>query len=268
MTCGSIWLTRDVDAVPLDRGAGTLWVYADKWAPPAAERRMAATPFLRDPWESVADIDLLVVVGLTDIVTPANRVRTGPFLTEPWRGPQRESVDRCLFVGEPWRAWWHWGCVGAEWDDVPHSFAMEGRWNQSMEGRRSNPCTLEEVLRVGRGIVRAHASAPRFGGLTVNVRKVNDDVRAGYAREKELAFQEETTWKGLVKRLGAFAQEACAERSVPSRTALFKALGDLVCPSITVTDLPVDALIAGWYRETVALVDGVAAGCAEGAWTR
>jgi len=265
---GNIWITGDPNNVPLDRGERSLWVYSDKWVTPVVERKMTFDKYLKDPWGSIADIDRVIVVGLTDIITPSNRVKTGPFLTEPWRGPMRESIDRRLFIGEPWRAWWHWGCVGGKWDDINHSFALEGKWNQAMDGRITDPCSIAEFLRVGKGTIKTHRSAPTFGGIHIDVRAVSNDIRNAYEKEKARAFEEETTWRGVVKRLGAFAQSNCPWRVMPSRMNLFKVLGELIPPRIVATDLPVDTLVSDWHSKTVQLVDCIVKEFTGTQWTR
>lgn len=254
---GHIWLTDRPDCVPLPRDEKALWVYADKRRRPRAERTLPASTYLADPWAALRGVERLVIVGLTDIVTPANRVKTGPFLNEPWRGPVRDSVDRCLFVGEPWRAWWHWGCAGATWDDVPHSFALEGRWNQALDQRRADPCTFEEFCRVGAGVIVADPAVPRFDGIEVDVIPVSQATHQAYQDEKAQSFEQETTWRGLVKRLGAFAQQVEPRRHIPSLSQMFRKLGDgpLI---LVVTDLPVDTFLVERCRSLVTTVDGVA----------
>lgn len=251
-----IWLIDDPDRVPLDRGSSSLWVFPDRWKPPTAARTMPAKRYLADPRGALKGIELLVIVGMSAIVTPANRVKTGPYLNEPWKG-RRESVDRTLFVSEPWRAWWHWGCVGAKWDAVPHSFALEGLWNQYMDGRVDDPCSLNEFVRLGSGIVMSSIHTPRFSGIDVDIIRVGDAVHARYQEEKAEAFELETTWRGLLRRLGKFAQAIEPRRSVPQNADLFRHLG-VSRPKIIATDLPVDTWIVERHRKTVALVDGIA----------
>jgi hypothetical protein len=254
---GHIWLTDNPDAVPLDRSKKTLWVYADKRPAPMADRVMPASVYLESPRQALIGVDLLVVVGMTDIVTPSNRVQTGPFLNEPLRHPRRESIDRTLFLSEPWRAWWHWGCVGARWRDVTHSFRLEGLWSQWLDARIDDPCSLSELMQVGADTIIAAPDAPRFGGLVVDVVEQPTDVHADYQREKSAAFEQETTWRGLVRRLGIFAQSVEHRRSVPTKAQLFRQLGKSQ-PHLVVTDLGVDRWLTEHYNYLTNLVDGVA----------
>lgn len=254
---GRIWLTDNPDAVPIDRSSRTLWVYADTRPRPMADRTLQASAYLAAPRQSIVGVDLLVIVGMTEIVTPSNRVKTGPFLNEPTAYPARESVDRALFIGEPWRAWWHWGCVGAAWRDVPHSFRLEGLWSQWLDNRIDDPCSLSEFRHVGAGVVVAAPDAPTFGGLAVDVIPQPPDVHDAYQIEKAAAFEQETTWRGLVKRLAAFAQAAEPLRAVPTKAQMFRMLGTRQ-PRLVVTDLGVDRWLSDHYRYLVGLVDGVA----------
>lgn len=255
---GRIWLTADPNSVPLDRGPSTLWVHPDRRPAPKAARTLTATQYLDRPWDAIRGADTLVVVGMTEIVTPANRVKTGPYLNEPFPNVVRHSVDRTLFIGEPWRAWWHWGCVQAPWEDVPHSFCLEGRWNQAMEGRREDPCSLDVVLRIGRGVVTAMPDAPRFGEIEVQVIPQPEEVHAAYLEEKRQAFETETTWRGLIRRLGAFAQHSAPSRYLPTGVKLFRHMDDLIPLKIVATDLAVDTWLLSQLRQTVSLVDEVA----------
>lgn len=270
-----IWLTDNTRRVPLDRGKRSLWVYSDKWERPEAERAVPAAEFIEHPWShySAETTDTVIIVGMSTIVTPSNRVKTGPFLNEPWSG-RRESIDRCLFVGEPWRAWWHWGCVGAKWHDaiagdvVQHSFAMENRWNQYLDNRRPDPCSLESFKAIGKNIVITGSHTPRFGGMDIEVIPVMHLYGEEYLAEKEKAFEHMTTWRGIVKALSAFAQRVAPERRVPSVSQIFNALGK-TRPSLVISDLPVDRWISSHLRYLVDLTDGIAeAFQQEDAWIR
>ncbi len=266
MSTGHIWLTDDPDKVHLDRSPKALWVYADKWRKPIADRTIPASRYLDDPWKSLQDVETLVIVGMSAIVTPSNRTKTGPYLNEPFN-IHRESVDRTLFVGEPWRAWWHWGCVGAKWAGVSHSFALEGLWNQYMDARRDDPCSLQSFLSMGENVVVSGSNTPRFNGMSVETIHVDGDVLDRYQEEKAMAFEQETTWRGLVRRLGAFAQEVEPLRSMPRLSDLFKCLG-IKKPEIIATDLPVDVWQVSHFQYIIDLVDGIADGFRkEDAWT-
>jgi hypothetical protein len=251
-----IYLTSTPETAPVDRGPRALWVHPDRaHRRPVVPWTVSAAEYFELPMADIRRADVVVVVGLSQIVTPGNRVRTGPRLTEPWDGPPRVSVDRALFLGEPWRAWWHWGCVRAPWDDVETSFRMENLCAQALDKRRPDPCTIEEFVRVGTGVVRADDTAARFGGLDVEVLPTDP---TGYDEEKARAFEEETTPAGLTRRLGQWAQAREPRRSVPTTARLFLELGRGRPPKVVATDLPVDRWLVSRLRHLIDLTDGIA----------
>jgi len=246
-----LWLTDDPAKAGLPTGSDTVWLHAAGEAV-QAERTVSLPEFLKGPREAVRGSKLLVVVGLvTNLCRPANRVKLGQYLTEPWWGPPRISVDTHLFVGDPWRFWWHFGCAGAAYADLHTSYRLESQWKHYVERGGENPCSPEMLLRFGRGVIGFRGGF-KFDSFSVATEVVSGDVRDRYAVEKEKAFAEEKTANGIIKRLAKFVQAACPNRNFPADPTQ---QGNL---AVTATDLPVDAFLLDRLRETVELTNAVA----------
>lgn len=247
---------RIEDAV-IDADAGALVVrHADYPSPRVGDGcRVVTWPtFAAAPEAHLRGIKRLVVVGLGRILSPSNRTKVGPLLLRPLPGVERVSVDRTLFFGEPWRAWWHFGCVGAPFGIYSYSYLVESHWRGAQEGAREDPVSLAQIVKHGRGVIRA--LAPRFfGDFAHRVVPLGADAHAAYAEEKARAFEHEHTSAALLARLGAFAQKLCPERSVPPERALWRGIGEV--PPIVHTDLAVDAWLVGELRSRVNLTNGI-----------
>jgi len=250
-TMSQILLTSSFDAAPFDRGPRTVWLHGNRDSI-AAERTVALSQFLDKPRESVAGAELLVVCGLVSrLCTPSNRVRLGQFLTEPWWGPPRVSVDTHLFVGDPWRMWWHWGCAGKPFANYYTSYRLESDWKRYVETGAGNPCAIERIVEFGAGVVQ-HRGGFRFGRVDIRFEQLSSQAHEEYAAEKERAFAEEKTVAAILRRLAAFAGRLYPERVVPRDLFEFRN------HEIRVTDLGVDTYLAGRIREAVALTNAVA----------
>lgn len=249
-----IFLTTTPDLLDLPRDRSAVWLHANRAPRPLAERTVTMGDFMRDPHGAVRGADVLIVVGLvSQITTPGNRVKTGQWLTDPWpSGPRRVSVDDKLFITDPWRLWWHFGCVGADYMGLATSYRAESMWRNSLVGKEPNPVTLENVLRYGHDVVRA-LNPFRFD-YSVRVELMPPDVHTAYLSEKERAFSEERTINAIIDRLSAFAQRVYPERQVPSFRAMFNSSR----LSVVATDLGVDRWLVAQIEERVRLINGVA----------
>lgn len=221
-----------------------------------AARHMIWEDFLEAPRAWMSGTSTMVVVGLNRILTPANRTKLGPYLLRPIAGLRRISVDRTLFTVEPWRAWWHFGAVGAPFQDYTYSFLAESHWRAAQDGVRPDPFTLETITEAGRGVIVTHGE-PWFSPLEVHRVTMRDEVRAAYLEEKERAFEEEHTPKAIIKRLAEFAQQAMPERSILTPARMFATRR----PAVRQTDLGVDDWLVGQLRGLVNLSNGIVERC-------
>lgn len=250
-----ILLTNCVTNVDAPREQDALWIYGSGWTPPNDASSVPVKVFMDDPWRHLRGKRRLVLLGLvSSITTPGNRVKTGQFFTDPLEGFERWSIDDKLFVVDPWRLWWHFGCVGEPIANCNTSYRMESQYKQYVEGRGENPCDKKNLLRHGTG--RLKSLRPfRFGRVEYHIEPMPAGVRLDYAKEKELAFHEEHTINAILKRLGDFVQRVYPERHIPSHGELFKMRAKLLPLTIKATDLGIDCLLLSWIRERIDLIE-------------
>ena len=251
----AIILARDTGSVEVDADDGAVCVRHRGCEPPRTGPgclHLTHEEFAADHRAALAGRSLMVLVGLSRIATPANRTRVGPLLWGPLPGLRRISVDRTLFVAEPWRAWWHFGAVGAPYRQYTYSYLAESHWRAAQDGVREDPFSLAAIARCGAGVVRS--CYPRyFEPLDVEIAPVPPDARTAYVELKERAFDEEHTPSAIVERLAEFAQAACPRRAIPTPARLFAATSH----RIVATDLGVDRWLVGRLRALVDLTDGI-----------
>lgn len=259
MTEPRILLARDTGTVRLDVGPEAICVCARGYAPPTTGpgcAHMDFAAFEADPRGAMAGRSTLVLVGLSRAMTPSNRTReVWEILFNASRDWHKVSIDRTLFVAEPWRAWFHWGFVGAPYREYTYSYLAESRWQAHRDGmREEDPFGLAEVQRWGAGLIRS-GYRRWFGRLDVETVAASQEVHAAYQEAKAAAFDEESTLAGLLKRLGAFAQQACPRRAIPQPGRLF----DRTTHRIVATDLPIDRFLLARLWSLVELTDGIGA---------
>ena len=196
---------------------------------------------------------VMVTVGLSRILTPSNRVRLGQVLLRPRPTVRRISVDDVLFVSEPWRAWWHFFATRTAYRDFTDSFIAESKFRAAHENRTSDPFSLDEIVRWGRGHIQATGPF-RFDPIFETVVPMPASVHEDYAVIKEDAFTQEKSVSAIIRRLSGFASSVLPERQVPTTSAIFR--GRSV--QITRTDLAVDVYLASVIRHAVDLTNGIA----------
>lgn len=198
----------------------------------------------------------MYVVGLSKLLTPSNRVRLGQVLLRPRPGLRRISVDRFMFIGEPWRAFWHLYAVGIPHRGFPDSFLAESRWRDAVARQIEDPFSAEAILAsAGERIVRA--DAPVLSVPDVDWVGVAPQIHDEYAVEKALAFAEETSIQAILQRLGVFAAKALPVRRVPTLSRLFAPGGP---GDVVATDLPVDRFLVGRLLGAVRTTNQIATG--------
>lgn len=250
---GRIILTHDPS--PLEVSGRAFAVVAPGYSAPSGMKVVDVNELMVAPMRWIRGDVTMVVVGLSKLMTPGNRVRLGRVLLRPYEGLTRISIDRQLFVSDPWRMWWHFYAVGHERWGFTDSFLAESRWKMAHEQRTEDPFGVPKVLDAMRDVVEVR-DAFRFGAIDVEVRHLSEQQHAAYARLKEEAFTHERSIAAIIKRLAAFAQEACPERSIPSPARLFQRP-----PSrIVRTDLGVDRYLVEQLMSRVELTNAIAGG--------
>lgn len=202
---------------------------------------------------------VVLVAGLSRILTPSNRVKVGQIVLRPRPGLTRIIVDRFLFVVEPWRSYWAFRSVGVAYRDFPDSFRAESRWKDAHAQQTPDPFSLDEIRRHAAGVVVAQPDAPTLPALDVETVAVAGAVHDRYAAEKAAAFAEETSIAAILRRLAAVADEALPGRFMPSPASLFSPRS--VPRRVVVTDLPVDGYLLGRLQSVIEITNGMARPC-------
>lgn len=195
----------------------------------------------------------LVMCGISKLITPGNRVTLDPIWGRRRPGLRRISIDRLLFVSEPWRIWWHFSAVGDERWGYTDSFLAETRWRAAIERKLPDPFGIEETLRRCDGIVHVR-DAFRFGSIPVRTIALPGHAHDEYALVKEAAFRDVGSIAGIIKRLSDFAQRICPERSVPTQSRLFSATPK----EIVRTELAVDTYLTEHLLNRIKLTNAIA----------
>lgn len=251
-----IFLTKDTSKPQPWFNSHALCVYHKSHSPPSVEqwRYSEWSEFKDRPRELLRAVERLVVVGLNSIITPGNRTHlVFEVLFNNTPDLPKLSIDRTLFVSEPWRAWFHFGLVGAKYRDYSYSYIAESHYNAFVDGaREDNPFSIEEVTTWGRGVIACEY--PVFGGLSITTQQLMPSVHDEYARLKEECFEQETSIKAIVSRLSEFAQSACSDRRIPRPSDLFKKDAH----HIVKTDLRIDDWLVSQLENMMSLANGVA----------
>lgn len=235
-------------------------VCAKGWDPPPGVPAVEVEAVVAEPERYFGEPGTMVVCGLSRLNTPTNRVRLGQVLHRQRPGITRLSVDDRLFVIDPWRMFWHFIAVGADYRGLTDSFLAETKWLAAREQQTPDPFSLDEVKRWGAGVIRC-IDPFEFADPILEVREVSAGVREKYAAEKALAFEEEPTIQGIIRRLAAIAATAEPSRTIPTKAGLFRVCaGSLLRERVRIvrTDLPVDALLTGEVLHLIALTNGIA----------
>ena len=153
-----IILTRETGLYRVDLDIPAVVAYHRAYRPPLVTGDVLVVPLEEleaNPRGVMGDRTTLVMVGLSRAMTPSNRTHElWEILFNATPGWHKVSLDTTLFVGEPWRAWFHWGFVGAPYREYTYSYLAESHWKAHREGTLSvDPFDLETVTRWGRGVV-------------------------------------------------------------------------------------------------------------------
>ena len=233
-------------------------VVADGYEAPVGLPSVPLEVVLADAERLLDGSKTMVVVGLTRMMTPTNRVQLGRVFLRPRPGLTRICVDRTLFVGEPWRAWWMFRAVGEDaYFGLTDSFLAETRWNAAEELGTEDPFSWEHLSHAMRGVVLVDSDAFRIPCPVWVTVPTSDEVKAEYAAEKERAFTNEKTLPAIVRRLAAVAQRAVPSRYVPELSTLFRSKARMPAPPVK-TDLAVDTFLANRLDSRITLTNAIA----------
>lgn len=239
----SIILSKDIGSLFVECEKGTICVYHKSYQTPVLPddvRCVEFSVFEKNPRRYMEGIPSLVFVGLNKAMTPSTRTHdVFEVLFNNSKDLKKISVDKTLFVSEPWRAWFHFGLVGARYREYTYSYLAESRWNSYVDRViEADPFSIDEIRKYGKGKIRSMYDR-YFDSIRINVENVSDSFHEKYQEEKRRAFDEEHTLFAITRRLESVAKEAFPKRKIPNKTTLFSKDSH----EIFVTDLPIDTFL-------------------------
>jgi hypothetical protein len=266
-----IYLSKDVASLRLNHLSGrVVCAYHHAYKLPDI-RGAVFVPFAefeRDFVEHLKNCETLVVVGLNKIITPSTRTHeVFPVLYRQSHHISRISVDYTLFEGEPWRAYFHFGFVGANYADFPYSYAAERQYINWLDGYRAeNLFSADRMRQFSRGVVGS-TYRRLIAPPTVKTIRMSPEVHDEYQELKAHAFEHYGTPKKIIAELAAFAQKACPGRFIPQLGQIVRAgnrKADEMFENRTeliATDLKVDQYLVGRINEGIDTINAVAEEC-------
>lgn len=212
--------------------------------------------FADDPHDALASYDTALFLGLSNMMTPSNRTDDVWEFTFNQMDTPAVSVDRNLFRSDPWRAWFHFGLVDAEYRDYTYSYLAETDYEQYFNGQTDdNPFSLAEIRTWGEDIIESqYRQYFRMFDVTVGY-EADASEEYEYSELLDDLFQEKNTIGQVRRALAAYAGDIYPERQVPSRHQLFRNGTDW---TLRITDLPIDRWKASYLRDLVELTNGIA----------
>lgn len=248
-------MTLSPEELDFSRWENPICVYSSQYSGIDQVPSVAFDEFKKDPRNKIEDYETLVFLGLSDAMTPSNRTdEVWEFLFNQTDKPCI-SVDRLLFKSDPWRAWFHFGLVDAEYRDYTYSYLAENDYSHFFNGQTDeNPFSLEEIKKWGEGVIESH--------YTKYFQRFEDE--AGYeaspAEEYEYSerldelFGEKNTVGQVRRGLEQFCDEIYPDREMPKRHQLFRGSREW---ELKRTDLPVDRWKASRLQNLVDLTNKV-----------
>lgn len=214
--------------------------------------------FADAPQEYLDGYETAIFLGLSEMMTPSNRTDDVWEFTFNQMDTPAVSVDRYLFRSDPWRAWFHFGLVNAEYRDYTYSYLAESDYDQYFNGQSDdNPFALDEILEWGDGIIESQYRT-YFREFDVTIGYETDaSERYEYSERLDDLFAEKNTVGQVRRALESYADDLYPERSVPSRHQLFRNGREW---ELRITDLPIDRWKASYLQELVELTNGIAEG--------
>lgn len=252
-----ILLTADTsDIGPLDVHGPAYAIVAKGYDAPSGLPVVDVEAVLAEPDRWLNPEATQVVVGLSRLLTPSNRVKLGQALLRPRPNLRRVVVDDVLFVADPWRAFWPLFATRIAFEGYTDSYIAETRHKAAVEMQTPDPFRAENLIAHAAGHIIARRPFV-FGPLTEEVQPATPAQHAAYLEAKEAAFAEEKTLPAIVSRLRAFA-DSCVPSKIPSRAALFRRRDSGLPVQIVRSDLGVHRFLAEDVRHVVNLTNDLA----------
>lgn len=253
-----ILLAEDTSLVQPEIRGKTLCVYHKAYDPPLGPWHSIEFSRFKDrPRDFLHNIKSLIFVGLNRAITPGNRTEmVWEVLFNKIGNLHKISVDRTLFISEPWRAWFHFGFVDARYREYTYSYIAESQHNAFIDGMRDDdPFSLDELIKWSIGVVRCHY--PKWFNVSFRTIETSDSDKDAYAKLKQSCFEGQRTIKWILRQLSDFAESTCDERMIPAPHLFFRSR----VHEIVGTDLPVDQWLMRRLKEMAETINGIAGVC-------
>lgn len=186
----------------------------------------------------------MVVLGISYMKTPSNRCDPRFEFIFNWSKFKNVYViDDKPYIIDKWRIWFLFGATHDNPLNVDHSYAIESRYNNFLEGLSENPLTMEILTELDLYIDYKHYFDFKIDFKVVGMPAY---VHNEYEILKEKVFNE---WNGVssaIRTLHKFCQNVLQDHNM-SRN--LKSIYDIKNDhTFYVTDLPVDLYLMSEYK--------------------
>jgi len=255
---GDIILTKTPRFTDTSRWNNPVCVHDDNHGGIVTCDSVSLDEFSDHPREVAEEYDTVVLHRLSQMMTPSNRTDDVWEFVFNQMDTTTASVDEYLFRSDPWRSWFHFGAVNAEYRDYTYSYLAETDYDQYFNGQTDdNPFAVDEVLQWGDGVVESQYET-YFNKFEVNIDYETDaSEQYEYSELLDELFQEKNTVGQVRRSLESYASDIYDDRNIPTRHQLFKNGTEW---EVSITDLPIDVWKASHLKELVTLTNGIAEG--------
>ncbi len=252
---GKIYLIENPKRVKV-KGKDTIVVVHSKYPAPIVEdgTTVSFSKFKDYYREYLKTASRLILVGLTQMITPSNRT---DYLWETIYNntPNLEKIviDMLPFRVDPWRIWFIFGAVGEKYLDYTYSYIAETHYKAYIEEQRKlNPFSLETIIKQGRNLIISDYKK-YFKSVIIAEVPMSEEVHEEYKQKKEECFDKGTSISSIIKCLSNYVQNKYPKRKIPSKASIFNNRNI----RIVKTDLKVDDFLVSELLDRINLTNNI-----------
>ncbi len=186
----------------------------------------------------------MVVLGMSYINTPSNRCDSRFEFIYNWSTFKNVYViDDKPYIIDKWRIWFLFGATTENALNVDHSYAIESRYNNYLEGISEDPLSIDKLMELDLFIDYKYYFDFEIKFETI---KMSADVHNQYEELKRKVFD---NWKGpsnAIMILHRFCQNVLQDHNMSRNLKSIYELKD--DHTFYITDLPVDLYLRGEYK--------------------
>lgn len=255
MTTPSIVLTETPRHLDTSRWARPLCIHPSDGGGIVGCESVPLDEFATAPRDYLADYETAIFLQLMDMMTPSNRTDDVWEVAFNQLSMPTVSVDEYLFRSDPWRAWFHFGLVDAEYRDYTYSYLAESDYDQYFDGLTDdNPFSLAEIRTWGDGVIESRYRR-YFRTFDVTVGYEADAAEEyEYSERLDDLFARKNTIGQVRRAMESYADELYPDRHLPTRHQLFRGSKEW---ELCITDLPIDRWKASYLQDLVDLTNGI-----------